>query len=94
MSDAIYFLGAAFVAVLTPLYFAQVSIIPFPDAMLPLELWELAQLWLALGFLPMSIATILFRRKSSRRGKLFFVPAIICLGFVILSALELAAVLK
>lgn len=81
--EVIYFFGAAIVGILTLIFFAQVKIILFPEAMLPMEFWELAALWLAAGFLPMTIATILFRRKNSRRGKIFLVPAIICLGFVI-----------
>lgn len=94
MIKTIYILGAAIVAILTLIFFAQVKIILFPAAMLPMEFWELAQLWLAVGFLPMSIATILFRRKTARRGKIFLVPAIICFGFIISLALEVAAVLR
>ena len=49
----------------------------FPEAMLPMELRELASAWLAIGFLPM----VLVSRQIylSVRRKIVFLPSAVCL---------------
>ena len=78
---AVYFLCATTAGIFALIFLSRSSYILFPEAELKLELHELASIWLAWAFLPMLLATILFRRITGRRGKLFFVPAAICAGF-------------
>ena len=49
----------------------------FPEAMLPMELRELASAWLAIGFLPMLLSSMQFYKTVRRRA--VFLPAGICL---------------
>ena len=81
MTRLIYSLGAAVTAILTLIFLSRAEFVPFPDAMLPMQIWELASIWLALGFLPMTAAAILFYRLKRRR--IIFVPAAVCAGFLI-----------
>lgn len=81
MIRIIYYGGAATVIILTLIFLSDSKIILFPDAMLPMTLSDLASTWLALGFLPMAAATILFCRI--KHGRVFLIPAAICLGFLI-----------
>lgn len=78
---AVYFLCAAATGIFALIFLSQSSYILFPEAEWKLELYELASIWLAWAFLPMLLATILFRRITGRRGKKFFIPAAICAGF-------------
>lgn len=57
---AIYALGVIMVAILLALIVSRSHIVLFPDAMLPMELHELSSTWLAFGFIPMIIFSILF----------------------------------
>lgn len=73
----LYIVGVLIVAVLLLLAIAGPRYVPFPDAMLPADLRELAFAWLAIGFLPMLLASMRFHKMTRR--KLVFFPAAICL---------------
>lgn len=83
----IYALGVTIVLILLAFILSQSSIVIFPDAMLPIELHELASAWLSIGFLPMLIFSILFYKvhdisKSNHKIRntiLTYSPAAICL---------------
>jgi len=72
---AIYAGGTAAVAVLVTAIGA--GHILFPEAMLPMELREMASAWLAIVFLPMLFACIQFYKVVRRR--VVFLPAGVCL---------------
>lgn len=74
---AIYAGGTAAVAVLVLLTAIGAGYVLFPEAMLPMELRELASAWLAIGFLPMLFACIQFYKVVRRRA--VFLPAGVCL---------------
>lgn len=74
---ALYTGGCAVVAMLVLLTAAGTGRVLFPNAMLPMELQELALAWLAVGFLPMALVTVRFYRIVRR--KIVFLPAFICL---------------
>lgn len=84
ISAALYGFGATIVAILLLLTAIGAYSVPFPTAMLPLNLRELASAWLAIGFLPMSIASVQMSRfcRPRSRGKklLLYLPAAVCLG--------------
>ena len=85
----LYGLGAATVFILLALAAVKSHIVVFPDAMLPMELHELATVWLMFGFLPVLIVSILFyaahniseSRHRTRNTILIYIPAAICLLF-------------
>lgn len=87
MVAIIYGIGAAIVLVLLMAVLFQSHIVIFPNAMLPMELRELASIWLAMGFIPMMIVSILFHKvfeisKSNHKKRntvLIYIPAGICL---------------
>ena len=85
---AVYALGAATAAALSAILLARVEYVPFPDTMLPAQLWELAIDWLALGTLPMALAAWGMVRAIDARGKkvqfLLFLPVLPCLGCLLL----------
>lgn len=56
LSGLVYGAGALIVLCLLVLWAAQIQFVPFPEAMLPSTLSELAFGWLALGTLPMMLA--------------------------------------
>lgn len=85
---AVYGVGVAFVMILSACVIVRADFVPFPNAMLPLKLYELAEIWLAIGFLPMFAATILFGRSRENFSRVIYLPAIICAGFVIRLACE------
>lgn len=77
----IYSVGALTVFALVCVFLSHSHYIPFPDAMLPTQLWELATDYLALGTLPMAAACALMRGAYDTRGgktALVFLPAMIC----------------
>ena len=74
---ALYAGGALAVAVLSLLAVAGPKYVPFPDSMLPVDLRELAFAWLAIGFLPMLLASARFYKAVRRKA--VFLPAAICL---------------
>ena len=74
---ALYAGGCAVVAALVLLTAVGGGRVLFPEAMLPMELRELASAWLAVGFLPMLLVSTRFY-KAVRR-KLVFLPAGVCL---------------
>lgn len=78
---AVYIFGAALVIILTAAAISGAQLILFPNAMLPMELHELAEIWLALGFFPMAAVSILLYRLKRRR--IIFAPAAVCLAFLI-----------
>lgn len=83
----IYGIGVAIVFVLLTIILFQSHIVVFPNAMLPMELRELASIWLAMGFIPMMIFSILFHKvfeisKSNHKKRntiLTYIPTVICL---------------
>lgn len=80
---AVYTLGALIVFALVCLFLSHSRYVPSPDAMLPMQLWELAVDWLALGTLPMTAACILMCSAYGTRGRktaLLFLPAIPCMA--------------
>ena len=74
---AIYMAGALAVAVLLLLAAAGPGYVPFPDAMLPMDLRELASAWLAIGFLPMLLASMQFYKMAQQKA--VFLPVGVCL---------------
>ncbi|MCM1182163.1 MAG: hypothetical protein NC337_02175, partial [Roseburia sp.] len=84
-------IGVAIVLALLISVLSQSHIVIFPNAMLPMELHELALIWLAMGFIPMLIASILFHRvfeisKSNHKKRntiLTYIPTGICLLCVV-----------
>ncbi len=74
---ALYAGGCAVVAMLLLLTAIGAGQVLFPDAMLPMELRELASAWLAIGFLPMVLVTVQFYKAVQR--KIVFFPAAVCL---------------
>ena len=85
--SVIYGIGAIIVLILLVLTVFQSHIVLFPNAMLPMELHELASTWLSWGLLPMLIFSILFYKvhyisKSNHKIRntiLVYLPAIVCL---------------
>ena len=83
----IYGLGVAIVLILLACIVSRSNIVIFPNAMLPMELYELASTWLSWGFFPMLIFSILFYKvhdisKSNhkiRNAVLTYLPATVCL---------------
>lgn len=74
---ALYTGGTATVAVLVLLTAAGAGQVLFPEAMLPMELRELASAWLAIGFLPMALVSAQLYKTVHQ--KIIFLPAVICL---------------
>lgn len=56
LAIALYLLGACIVLALLGIWLLRVGYVPFPDAMLPMALYELAIQWLAAGAVPMAAA--------------------------------------
>lgn len=84
---AIYGLGVIIVLILLAIIVSRSHVVLFPDAMLPMELPELSSTWLAFGFIPMLIFSILFSEiyeisESNHRVRntvLLYLPAAVCL---------------
>ena len=89
ISIVIYFAGVAAVLCLTALFVFGSAIVPNPDAMLPMTLRDMSALWLAVGSLPMFLASIVFynlnniKNSAHKKRNSFFVflPSLICVGF-------------
>lgn len=87
----IYGTGVAIVLVLLTAIALQSHIVLFPNAMLPMELYELASIWLAIGFVPMILFSFLFykafeisKSHHKKRNTIFiYLPAVICLLFLV-----------
>lgn len=86
----VYGLGCAALAVLLAAALFGGTYVPFPDAMLPMTLAELASVWLAAGFFPLLAVSFLawrqIEKKGVRRPRLawaIFLPAAVCLGFLL-----------
>lgn len=83
----IYGIGVIIVLILLGCMFSSPHIILNPDSMLPMELHELSSIWLALGFVPMIVITILFYKVhqiSQNYHKIInsiivYIPSVICL---------------
>lgn len=89
----VYGLGCAALAVLLAAALFGGAYVPFPDAMLPMTLAELASGWMAAGFFPLLAVSFLAWRqiggKGGRRSRLawaLFLPAAVCLGFLLFRA--------
>lgn len=74
----VYAAGVLTVVVLLLLTVLGPNFVLFPDAMLPMDLRELALAWLAIGFLPMLLASMQFHKLVRR--KVVFLPAVMCLA--------------
>ena len=74
---ALYAGGCAAVALLVLLTAVGGGRVLFPEAMLPMELRELASAWLAIGFPPMVLVSR--RIYLSVRRKIVFLPSAVCL---------------
>lgn len=74
---ALYTAGTAAVVLLLLLTIIGAGQVLFPDAMLPMELRELASAWLAIGFLPMVLVSAQFYKMVRRKA--VFLPAGVCL---------------
>lgn len=87
MVTIIYGIGVVIVLALLTAILFQSHIVIFPNTMLPMELYELASIWLAMGFIPMLIFSILFYKifeisKSNHKKRntiLIYIPPVICL---------------
>lgn len=87
----IYGIGALIAFVLLALVLSQSHMVLFPNAMLAMELHELAGTWLALGFIPMLVFSILFYKvhdisqsNQKKRNAIFvFIPAVVCLSYFV-----------
>lgn len=77
----LYTAGALMVAVLAVIAAVGPRFVLFPDAMLPMDLRELAGAWLAIGFLPMLLVSIQLYKAVRRRAVL--IPAGACLLAVV-----------
>lgn len=66
----LYGIGTMAVAALLVVFLSHSSATPFPDAMLPSALWELASMWLAEGFIPMLLAATCFYRVFHIAGSM------------------------
>ena len=70
-------------------YLTQDTVIPNPNAMLPLQNWDSAGMLLTMGFIPLLIANILgfiYVEKNMIKMPLrllFFIPSLICICLVI-----------
>lgn len=86
LSGLVYGAGVLTVLCLLVLWAAQSQFVPFPDAMLPSTLSELAFGWLALGTLPMLLACFALYRcwgladsQHPRRSLcLVLLPGLLC----------------
>lgn len=84
--NILYATGAAVTAVLSIIILLRVDIVLNPDTMLPMQLWESAAVWLAVGFFPMLLACtgayevndIRLKSHAKRNALLIFLPGIIC----------------
>ena len=78
---AVYVLSSLITLALSGLFLSHSRYIPNPDAMLPMQLWELATVWLAFGAMPMAAACALMcsvRRTHGQKTLLVFLPALPC----------------
>lgn len=81
---SIYGIGVVIVLILLGCILCQSHTILFPNVMLPMELHELASIWLSFGFMPMFIFTVLLDRayhiSQNYHIKVIFIyiPSIIC----------------
>lgn len=84
--NIVYAVGAAITAVLCVIVVLRVDIVLNPDAMLPMQLWESAAAWLAVGFIPMLLACvgvykvndIRLKSHAKRNTLLIFLPGAVC----------------
>lgn len=85
--DIIYGIGVSIVIYHLGLVIFAGNVVPYPDAMLPSPYWEIVPFRLAMGVIPMTLASIFFWRgnllgKSKNRNRnlvLTFLPSLICL---------------
>lgn len=85
--DIIYGIGVLIVIYHLGLVIFAGNVVPYPDAMLPSPYWEIVPFRLAMGAIPMTLASIFFWRsneleqsgKRKRNFILTFLPAVICL---------------
>lgn len=84
--NILYVAGAGLTAVLSIIIALRIDVVLNPEAMLPMQLWESAFVWLAVGFFPMLLACIGayevndigISSHAKRNTLLIFLPGIIC----------------
>lgn len=87
---SLYSIGVLITLVLFCLFLSRSNHVLFPNAMLPAQLWEQATEWLALGAVPMAVASLIFYKTiftekpvhHKRKMLLIYTPAIICACFL------------
>lgn len=87
----LYGAGVATTIILLMIVAFRLEMVPFPDAMLPMTLCELASEWLALGTVPMAIASVLLYKAfhiSESSNKIrnticAFAPTAVCASFLL-----------
>ena len=100
IANTVYLLGTLVFAILICLFIFGADYVPFPDAMLPSSMREIAFIWLAIGTTPMLLSCIAVYRfnniKESEHTKriliLIFLPAFLC-GICLLVVLALIAMM-
>lgn len=83
---SIYGIGTLSTLILLLIIVLKIDIVPFPDSMLPMRLYEVASIWLAIASIPMLMINILFyisykNLKTSHKKRntiLIYIPTIIC----------------
>ena len=83
---SIYGIGTLSTLILLLIIVLKIDIVPFPDSMLPMRLYEVASIWLAIASIPMLMINILFyisykNLKTSHKKRntiLIYTPTIIC----------------
>lgn len=91
-----YTFGTLLVILLTAIFLSGSNHIPFPDAMLPMRLDELAQIWLAIGALPLWLVSLVLQRTAfdgKRRMVLLYIPAVVCTIFLLFEFVAILFVL-
>ena len=88
---AVYVLGTVMTGILLLIYVMRCDVVLFPEAMLPMRLYEQASVWLAWGAVPMGIASALLYRQipAAEGGRKnwkalgVFIPAATCTCFFV-----------
>lgn len=91
LTAGVYGIGTAMTVFLAAVVASGWELVLFPDAMLPMQISELASVWLAWGTFPMGIASMLLYRMV-RAGKVgngkwkaacVFLPTLVCACFLV-----------
>jgi len=85
-SNAIYIIGVAVLLTLLTFYIIGANMVPYPEAMIPWSMRDIAFMGLAIGAIPMGIACVAvyhFNRlrqspKKTFKTILLFAPGVVC----------------